>query len=694
MTVRVVQVGPDGELGTGDDIASLAPQKGGEGEFLVEGLKEGGHIFDIEIDAVLDGLPSGPVSLVGAAAGAVFVRNPTFSVTLAHPRTVRSGEPYDIYATVTNTSRSVANLVSVNLDPLGISGAQLISDPTVSFESLPAGQAVTAKFRLVAQQTGEVTASSFTGEADGGIRLFTGVGERGVPLAPNAIVLPKTTDALPASLVAAAQRVLGQAFSIATAPAEALPPDVLFVKRQTVIDRALELAEAGQRILFGDSLQRVVQDLLLDWHGARTVDEGFDQLMRTTDAGQAFLDEIGKVLASSYAGDALGAQRAFVEQALARAAPLTAVVRGPADREAVQLRILRNDGAGLDGETSTIPRAGLVEMSDPAALASLAVAVAPDPAQYLIEAFSPAGGLIDLGVTAPLIDPTRSMLLNFAGIALDPGGRVRVVVDLTAPVPVSAQVDRNGDGVVDETVTGSTDTLVEEALSIVDVIQLQSSFYASPGDIRDPATYGLLVGVLFNKPTREDSVETKSNYAVDANKVVGAQQQTGGRLTYLYLEKPVGSLVPRTLTTRNVVDVHGNVLADTTRPDPDDADRRRARVRPGARSDGIGGAQQLPVGRDQLWPGVLVHGLERPHGRAGQLRLRLRSSNRDVVAHGAAPPDAGDHEPAGAHPRRWRIAAPQPDVPRIRQRAWARPVPPTASRRCQGLRSRSSLDRC
>ena len=488
-------------------------------------------------------------------------------MTLAHPRTVRSGEPYDIYATVTNTSRSVANLVSVNLDPLGISGAQLISDPTVSFETLPAGQAVTAKFRLVAQQTGEVTASSFTGEADGGIRLFTGVGERGVPLAPNAIVLPKTTDALPASLVAAAQRVLGQAFSIATAPAEALPPDVLFVKRQTVIDHALELAEAGQRILFGDSLQRVVQDLLLDWQGARTQDEGFDQLMRTTDAGQAFLDEIGKVLASTYAGDALGAQRAFVEQALARAAPLTAVVRGPAGGEAVQLRVLRNDGAGLDGETSTIPRAAARRDERPrgARLAcrrrgSGSGAVRHRGLQLLVAV------TIDFGVTAPLIDPTRSLLLNFPGIALDPGGRVRVVVDLTAPAPVSALVDRNGDGVVDETVAGSTDTLLEEARSIIDVIQLQSSFYASPGDIRDPATYGLLVGVLFNKPTREDSVETKSNYAVDANKVVGAQQQTGGRLTYLYLEKPVGGLVPRTLTTRNVVDVHGNVLATRRGP--------------------------------------------------------------------------------------------------------------------------------
>lgn len=566
VTVRVVQLGPDEQIGTADDVASIPPQKGGEGEFLLEGLKEGGHIFDIEIDAVLDGLPSGPVSLVGAAAGAVFVRNPTFSVTLAHPRTIRSGEPYDIYATVTNTSRSVANLVSVNLDPLGISGAQLISEPSVSFETIPAGQAVTAKFRLIAQQTGEITASSFTGEADGGIRLFTGVGERGVPLAPNAIVLPSTTDALPSSLVAAAQRVLGQAFSIATAPAEALPPDVLFVKRQTVIDHALELAEAGQRIQFGDSLPRVVQDLLLDWLGARTFDPGFDQLMRTTDAGRAFLDEIGKVLAPSFAGNALGAQRAFVEQALARAAPLTAVVRGPADRAPVQLRILRNDGAVLGGGSSTLTRAGLLQMTDPAALTSLATAVAPDPLQYVIEAVSPAGGVVDLGVTTPALDPTRSVLMNFAGIALDPGGLVRVLVDLTVPGPVSAQVDRNGDGVVDETLAGVIDTLVEEPLGIVDVVQLQSSFYAAPGDIRDPATYGLLVGVLFNKPTRENSAEDKSNYVVDANKVVGVAQQTGGRLTYLYLERPIGGLVPRSLTTRNVVDVHGNVLSETTRP--------------------------------------------------------------------------------------------------------------------------------
>ncbi len=565
-TVNVVQVGPDGALGTADDIASLPPQTKGDGEFLLEGLKEGGHIFDIRIEAVLDGLPSGPVSLVGQAAGAVFVRNPTFAVTLAHPRTVRSGEPYDIYATVTNTSRSPANLVSINLDPLGISGAQLVSDPGVSFETIAAGQSATARFRLVAQQTGEVTASSFTGEADGGIRLFTGVGERGVPLAPNAIVLPGSTSALPGSLVAAAQRVLGQAFSIATAPAEALPPDVLFVRRQTVIDRGLELAEAGQRLQFGDTLARAMQDLLLDWLGSRQFDAGFDQLLRTTDAGRAFLDEIGTVLGPSFAANALSAQESLVEQALARTAPLTAVVRGAADRAPVRLVVRRTDGAEISSTTSTLARGAAVTLPGSSSRGALAIAVAPDPAIYTIEAISPDGGTIDLGVTAPSTNANEGRRFEFGGIALDPGGVVRVLIDLSSPGAVNAQIDRNGDGLVDTTMAGVLATLREEPLAVVDVLQLQSSFFEAPGNIRDPATYGLLVGVLFNKPTLETSVETTGNYQIESNAVAGVSQQTGGRLAYLYLERPVGGLVPRALTIRDISDVHGQLLGSTTRP--------------------------------------------------------------------------------------------------------------------------------
>jgi hypothetical protein len=565
VTVHVVQLGPDRQRSTADDIPSIPPQKGGEGEFLLEGLKEGGHIFDIEIAAVLDGLPSGPVSLIGQSAGAVFVRNPTFSVTVAHPRTVRSGEPYDIYATVTNTSLSPANLVSVNLDPLSISGAQLLSDPTVAFDKLPAGQSTTARFRLIAQQTGDVTASSFTGQADGGIRLFTGVGERGVPLSPNAIVLPTTTNALPQTLVAAAQRVLGQAFSIATAPAEALPPDVLFVKRQTVVDRGRELGEAGQRLQFGDSLENAVRDLLLDWVGIRTADTGFDQLMRTTDAGRAFLHEVGLILGPQFTSDAFAGQRSMVEQALARSAPLTAVVRGPSGAD-VSLRVLREDGTATDGGGSTIPYGATVPMSNGGNDAVFTALLNPAATRYTIEATSAAGGVVDIGVTVPTSAPSAEQAARFAGVQLQPGGIVRVIVDLTSPGALVASVDRSGDGSVDETVPGLGDPITEQPLAVVDVLQLQSSFFAAPGDIRDPATYGLLVGVLFNKPTTRASAELKTHYAVDANRVIGAAQQIGDRLVYLYLERPIGGLVPRSITLGGVTDVAGHALPATTRP--------------------------------------------------------------------------------------------------------------------------------
>ena len=177
-------------------------------------------------------------------------------MTLAHPRTVRSGRAVrhlrdgDQHVAIDRQSGQRQSRSARDFRRAARLGPErLVRDHSggpVGDREVPAEAAADRRRHR----------SSFTGEADGGIRLFTGVGERGVPLAPNAIVLPTSTDALPPSLVAAAQRVLGQAFSIATAPAEALPPDVLFVRRQTVIDRGLELAEAGQRLQFGDTAGR------------------------------------------------------------------------------------------------------------------------------------------------------------------------------------------------------------------------------------------------------------------------------------------------------------------------------------------------------------------------------------------------------------------------------------------------------
>ena len=417
----------------------ITPQRSGEGEFLVEGLKEGSHVFDLEIQATLFGLPSGPVRLMGLAAGAVFVRNPTFSVTLAHPRTIRSGESYNLYATVTNTSQSAANLVSVNLDPHGISGAELTSDQSVTFDSIAPGQAATARFTLVARRTGEVTFSSFTGEAaaGGGIQLTTGVDERGVPLAPNAIVLPKSAGSLPPSLVTAAQRVLGQAFSIATAPAEALPAGVLFVKRQTVIDRGLDLAQAGERISFGEPIARVIQDLTLDWLGNTSLDLGFDQILRTTDAGAAFLAEVAAILQQDAAGPGiLPYQAAFAQTTVGRAPHVSAAVGSTPNVPAPLLTVTRalggTVGRSASGVDHSLVSAAAFDLSNAAGDARLAIVGAFEPDRYTVETVATAGGTYDLGVVVPGATPGQLIQLRFPGLLLDAGGRARL--DVTLPL--------------------------------------------------------------------------------------------------------------------------------------------------------------------------------------------------------------------------------------------------------------------
>ena len=110
--------------------------------------------------ATLDGLPRGPVPLVGKAKGAILVRDPTFTLILGHPNVVRDGGEYDLFATMNNTSQADANLVSISLDPRGLSGAELISNPTVTFDTIAAGSAATATFHLRALRTGAVTATA------------------------------------------------------------------------------------------------------------------------------------------------------------------------------------------------------------------------------------------------------------------------------------------------------------------------------------------------------------------------------------------------------------------------------------------------------------------------------------------------------------------------------------------------------
>ncbi|HSH17579.1 MAG TPA: hypothetical protein VLD18_16175, partial [Verrucomicrobiae bacterium] len=285
---QIKRPGTDGELGTADDVERLFPGEAGQAEFLVEGLQEGLHVMDLDLMADLDGLAAGTVHVKGKAAGSVLVRNPKFSMAFAHPRTIRAGEPYDASVTILNTGITPANLVQITLNKNSISGAQLENEDqqTVELGTLLPGESATATFRMRALRTGAISFSNLTTSDDstvGRFRLSMGVDSRGVALSPDTIAMPDFVDLLPPELVFAANRVLGQALSVATAGQ--VPPGVLRVGKSSITRRVLDLAEAGQRLQFGDSLNRVLPDLLRDWEGGREASNGFDQILRESDAG-------------------------------------------------------------------------------------------------------------------------------------------------------------------------------------------------------------------------------------------------------------------------------------------------------------------------------------------------------------------------------------------------------------------------
>src|SRR5262245_42832981 len=207
----IAQAGPDGKLGTADDVLALAPGQNGSAEYLVEGRREGTWVVEFNIAGTLHGLPVGPVNVTGRAAGSVLVRNPSFTLTFTHPEVVSAREQYSLDVTVTNTSESPANFVSVNLHQKDISGATLVGEPSRQIDSIPPGESATVSFDLVSRVTGKVTAATLDADdkVQGRFALKTAVGELGVPLSPDSLVLPAEAATLPETIRAQALSLLG-----------------------------------------------------------------------------------------------------------------------------------------------------------------------------------------------------------------------------------------------------------------------------------------------------------------------------------------------------------------------------------------------------------------------------------------------------------------------------------------------------
>lgn len=556
--VSIVRPGVDGQPGTPDDIGRLYPGEQGQGEFLVEGLQEGLHVMDLNLTADLDGLAAGTVKITGKAAGSVLVRNPKFSLAFTHPRTVRSGEPYDASVTILNTGTTDANQVSVTLNGASLSGGVLESEETVSLGNIAPGQTATATWRVRAQRTGAISFSNLTtgdNSVQGRFRLRMGIDERGVALSPDTLAMPDFATNLPPTVLAAANRVLGQALSVATAGQ--LPVGVSGVPKWIITKRVLELAEAGQRLAYGDTANRVLLDLMLDWQGARNFQPGFDEILRVTNAGREWREA---VMGELERGDSFDAVTRLVNRVPDVAGRGEAWKLAASSVTEMELSLLGGDKSATF-ERSEISRAAAYS----GARGGWVFATSDTNCVFQWKA---ATNLTSVELCAVLSDTNgiaRQLRWSLANIIAGACYRLPFS-DSTGTLLVDTNADGTADGSLAATIL-EVNELPPEVLSVRQDMTVNSGRPRFTCDNPEPRNYGTVVAVLFSKPMRAEEVSAASAYRLDNGVSAGSVQiQPGGRVALANLRQGISAIIPRHLTVSGITDPRGNPIRLTTLP--------------------------------------------------------------------------------------------------------------------------------
>ena len=560
-TMAVRGVGPDGEPGTEDDATWLSPGEQGEAEFLVRGEFEGFHTIDFDIRAILDGLVTGPVRIKGRAQGPVLVRNPYFDVSFTVPGVIRTGETFKVFVTLTNLSEVPANKVSVTLPEGMASGAQFLGPLPPEIPTIAARESKVFALSFLAQRTGQVVASYLRFDpADeqqqrpvGSLQLAVGVGERGVPLSPDTLVLPAAVDELPAPVVEAAMRVLGQAWSVANAPTGTLPRDVVRTTRTVVTRKALALAEAGLRVSLGQEALDALRDVAFDFWGGQPLDPGFDQLLRTTEAGFELRRAIGLALAGDpgFPGPlelegALAAVAAsgpdFVSFAVSGgdpAAPLGITLLDASGRRTSTL------GYGAEAPPSEVPGAALLPLGTEAGSATLGIVAAATGGPWSLDLRSTVATVVDVSVTFPRGDGAFARA-EFRGVEFAPGTIAHVAHDPLRPGEIA--LTKEG-----ESVTRAGGAVLPEGPKLV------SATVIGPETLQGASPFGFQIVALFDRVVDPESSARKDSYAIPKNTVQGAKTQLSGRLVFVSLEQPEGPHVHTTFSVMGgVSDTRGN----------------------------------------------------------------------------------------------------------------------------------------
>ena len=580
-------LGADNKYGTGDDVTSFGPGESGQASFLLEGLKEGLHKVDFDLEAMLEGLPGGPIKVRGEVAGAVLVRDASFAVTFTHPNVVRAGNEYDLGMTIYNSGQTDIQGAFAQLPGTSIRGAEFVGQDTGQRQfatTIKRGESATVKWRLRANVTGEVTASYVkVGEGiSAGLALVTGVGDRNIPLSPDSLILPDPVKHLPPNVVEAARALLGQAWSIANAPAGSLPQGVTSLTKQTVVDRAVELGIAGMRVDFGEPVMVSLDTVLRDWLGELqdVPDPGFADTQRNTRSGYEWFDSVGaEVYQRLHTGASpvtpLALHQEFANTELPRSRFISALVTHASGQAIAGTRFVNAQGKQVGFGATSDERAGDLAQGSSLRLfhkdvisgaitngGQMLVVSNPATDNWTLELNGWLAGTVDLSLVAPTSSQNYN-LYSWTGIEITQGGKYRVRFKplSLSNVPV---LEEFRDGSWQATsATAAVTPLTQPAPRVVGVIQVTPEVVAG-GD-----KYGRLVGILFSKPMLQDQAQTISRYRIgggvlkgsnpaqqvgDPISVTGARLDYGNRFVFLSLNATIGPYIERDLTITSMLD--------------------------------------------------------------------------------------------------------------------------------------------
>ena len=272
---------------------------------------------------------------------------------------------------------------------------------------------------------------------------------RAFPCLPNSLILPYTGSLSP-DLVDAAVGLLGQAWSVATAPAGALPADVPDIDKGTVTDRAYDLSEAGLRILIGDTQAKALEDFTFDFFGSDRADGAFDHLRRASTQGK----KLSQALAARFEQEIentglLDFQSGFARKVSYRPGHLS-VITGAAP---VRVRLSDASGQRLGGlsEADTfreIPYGDQLLLSDSgSARSTLTLVTRLYSQRYDLDLSAEAATPLELGIVLPDASGTLHQW-RFSGVTLAAGARASAQLVPGGAAPALA-IDGDGDGSVD-----------------------------------------------------------------------------------------------------------------------------------------------------------------------------------------------------------------------------------------------------